>query len=245
MTALHLTFLQVQNNPPPPPSDSGNSGSDDNEHEVKISVTAAGRASQQKKRQTSAVVNIPKHISKKDISHVFRAVADAAPSEQAVVVTAFETEIDHLEDKPWRMEGADPSDWFNYGFNEETWRRYCEKQMRLRREYAMGGVPSGHQMQLPPQTMYSQQHHMQPPHMQQQQQQPFQQHIQTPRYDGPPVRGNIHIEVTAPSQLLSHSFPVPMAPHHQFMPQSMLPNPPVGVIQDRDRRGEDFDSTTL
>jgi hypothetical protein len=150
-------------------------------------MTVAGRASQQKKRQTSAVVNIPKHINKKDISHVFRAVAEAAPSEQAVVVTAFETEIDHLEDKPWRAEGADPSDWFNYGFNEETWRRYCEKQMRLRREYAMGGIPSNHQM-LPPQTMYPQQH-MPPPHMQQHP--PFQQQVQAPRYDGPPVRGNI------------------------------------------------------
>ena len=148
-----------------------------------ISVTAAGRTPHQKKRQTSAVVNIPKHISKKDISHVFRAVADAAPSEQAVVVTAFETEIDHLEDKPWRAEGADPSDWFNYGFNEETWRRYCEKQMRLRREYAMGGNPSIHQMQQPPQPMYPPQHHMQQQHP------PFQQQMQAPRYDGPPLRG--------------------------------------------------------
>jgi hypothetical protein len=182
-------IFQVQNNPPPPPSDSGSVGSEDNEPEVKISVTAAGRTSQPKKRQTSAVVNIPKHVSKKDISHVFRAVADAAPSEQAVVVTAFETEIDHLEDKPWRAEGADPSDWFNYGFNEETWRRYCEKQMRLRREYAMGGVASNHQMQPPSQTMYSQQQHMPPVHMQQQHP-PFQQHMQAPRYDGPPVRGD-------------------------------------------------------
>ena len=147
----------------------------------------AGRSSQQKKRQPSAVVNIAKHISKKDISHVFRAVADAAPSEQAVVVTAFETEIDNLDDKPWRAEGADPSDWFNYGFNEETWRRYCEKQMRLRREYSMGGAASSH-MQQQPQPMYPPQQHMPPPHMQQQHP-AFQQHMQAPRYDGAP-RGN-------------------------------------------------------
>jgi hypothetical protein len=118
---------------------------------------------------------------------VFRAVADAAPSEQAVVVTAFETEIDHLEDKPWRAEGADPSDWFNYGFNEETWRRYCEKQLRLRREYAMGGAPSNH-MQQQPQAIYSQQQHMPPPQIQPQH--PAFQQMQAPRYDGLP-RGNV------------------------------------------------------
>lgn len=28
--------------------------------------------------------------------------------------------------------GADLSDYFNYGFNEETWKAYCEKQKRLR-----------------------------------------------------------------------------------------------------------------
>jgi pre-mRNA 3'-end-processing factor FIP1 len=56
-----------------------------------------------------------------------------------------------MEDKPWRMPGADItgkfliyqknilsnkifncSDYFNYGFNEDTWRAYCEKQKRLR-----------------------------------------------------------------------------------------------------------------
>lgn len=139
-----------------------------------------------KPRQTSAFLNIPKHITKKDISHVFRAVADAAPSEQAVVVTAFETEIDNLDEKPWRAEGADPSDWFNYGFNEETWRRYCEKQVRLRRENAMGGAPSN-QMQQQPSAMFPQQHHLPPPHIQQQHL-AFQQQMQ-PRYEGLP-RGN-------------------------------------------------------
>lgn len=28
--------------------------------------------------------------------------------------------------------GADLSDYFNYGFNEDTWKAYCEKQKRLR-----------------------------------------------------------------------------------------------------------------
>ncbi|XP_026881389.2 pre-mRNA 3'-end-processing factor FIP1-like [Electrophorus electricus] len=44
---------------------------------------------------------------------------------------AVETDTDMYEDKPWRKPGADLSDYFNYGFNEETWKAYCEKQRRL------------------------------------------------------------------------------------------------------------------
>ena len=38
------------------------------------------------------------------------------------------------EDKPWRKPGADITDFFNYGFTEETWIAYCMKQKRLRAE---------------------------------------------------------------------------------------------------------------
>ncbi len=31
-------------------------------------------------------------------------------------------DIDALEDKPWRKEGEDISNYFNYGFTEDTWR---------------------------------------------------------------------------------------------------------------------------
>lgn len=38
-------------------------------------------------------------------------------------------------DKPWRKPGADITDYFNYGFNEVTWRMYCLRQRVLREEY--------------------------------------------------------------------------------------------------------------
>lgn len=44
----------------------------------------------------------------------------------------METNIDLLDEKPWRKPGADISDYFNYGFNEDTWKQYCEKQKKLR-----------------------------------------------------------------------------------------------------------------
>ncbi|XP_062998155.1 pre-mRNA 3'-end-processing factor FIP1-like [Elgaria multicarinata webbii] len=43
----------------------------------------------------------------------------------------IEVDLESFEDKPWRKPGADLSDYFNYGFNEETWKAYCEKQHRL------------------------------------------------------------------------------------------------------------------
>ncbi|KAK3542657.1 hypothetical protein QTP86_031895 [Hemibagrus guttatus] len=42
-------------------------------------------------------------------------------------------EVDEeLEEKPWRKPGADLSDYFNYGFNEDTWKSYCDKHRKLR-----------------------------------------------------------------------------------------------------------------
>ncbi|KAI7865939.1 Fip1 motif-domain-containing protein [Spinellus fusiger] len=43
-----------------------------------------------------------------------------------------EVDLDSVEDKPWRKPGADITDFFNYGFNEVTWRAYCMKQKMLR-----------------------------------------------------------------------------------------------------------------
>ncbi|XP_015604820.1 pre-mRNA 3'-end-processing factor FIP1 isoform X2 [Cephus cinctus] len=51
---------------------------------------------------------------------------------------AHEFNLDQLEDKPWRQPGADITDYFNYGFNEETWRAYCERQKRMRSESGVG-----------------------------------------------------------------------------------------------------------
>ncbi|XP_058799893.1 pre-mRNA 3'-end-processing factor FIP1 isoform X2 [Phymastichus coffea] len=53
-------------------------------------------------------------------------------------IPAHEYNLDTLEDKPWRQPGADITDYFNYGFNEETWRAYCERQKRMRSESGAG-----------------------------------------------------------------------------------------------------------
>ncbi|CAM9326449.1 unnamed protein product [Sphacelaria rigidula] len=46
--------------------------------------------------------------------------------------SAFDVDIDGMEEQPWRHPGVDVADFFNYGFTEESWRVYCEKQLRNR-----------------------------------------------------------------------------------------------------------------
>lgn len=44
----------------------------------------------------------------------------------------LDVDLNTLEDKPWRKPGADISDYFNYGFDEDTWKLYCDKQKRMK-----------------------------------------------------------------------------------------------------------------
>eukprot|EP00127_Corallochytrium_limacisporum_P007294 Clim_evm35s246 gene=Clim_evmTU35s246 len=46
--------------------------------------------------------------------------------------STYDVDPAEYEERPWRAPGADISDYFNYGFTEETWRAYCEKQYLLR-----------------------------------------------------------------------------------------------------------------
>jgi pre-mRNA 3'-end-processing factor FIP1 len=46
----------------------------------------------------------------------------------------LDVDPESLEDKPWRKPGADITDYFNFGFNEFTWRAYCSKQKAIRDE---------------------------------------------------------------------------------------------------------------
>ena len=78
----------------------------------------------------------------------------------------LDVDIEGFEEKPWRKPGADITDYFNFGFNELTWKQYCYKQKNLREEFSKAsgpifaggggssGAPSAHQQQqsnsLPP-----------------------------------------------------------------------------------------------
>lgn len=48
----------------------------------------------------------------------------------------YDLDLAQMEDRPWKKPGADIADYFNYGFTEETWNLYCERQKKLRAEFA-------------------------------------------------------------------------------------------------------------
>ncbi|KAL6221386.1 hypothetical protein ACLB2K_009137 [Fragaria x ananassa] len=51
--------------------------------------------------------------------------------------TIFDVDIDSFEEKPWKYPGADTSDYFNFGLNDDSWRDYCKQLEQLRLESTM------------------------------------------------------------------------------------------------------------
>ncbi|PJF17089.1 hypothetical protein PSACC_03118 [Paramicrosporidium saccamoebae] len=65
-------------------------------------------------------------------------------------VSILETDLESFEDRPWRKPGADLTDYFNYGFNEQSWRVYCGKQKGLREQPVMPFPPMPFMFPPPP-----------------------------------------------------------------------------------------------
>ena len=49
-------------------------------------------------------------------------------------IDIIDVDLDSFEDKPWRKAGADITDYFNFGFNEQSWKAYCDKQKMFRED---------------------------------------------------------------------------------------------------------------
>ncbi|GAV70856.1 Fip1 domain-containing protein, partial [Cephalotus follicularis] len=50
--------------------------------------------------------------------------------------------IDTFQEKPWRYPGVDITDYFNFGFNEDTWKEYCNRLEQFRqRKYVQTRIP--------------------------------------------------------------------------------------------------------
>lgn len=71
------------------------------------------------------VVESPLHLGSEsfDVAHV-----GLCPAFVAHLPAACAQRIE----RPWTQPGADPTDWFNYGFDEETWKAWCAKQIQMR-----------------------------------------------------------------------------------------------------------------
>ena len=93
-------------------------------------TTANLAAGQNANAQTAAAAAAIKATQAKGVDLDAPGVINDAPT--------YDYDLEEVkdEDKPWRKPGADITDYFNYGFNEETWIAYCMKQKRLRAENA-------------------------------------------------------------------------------------------------------------
>lgn len=76
-------------------------------------------------------------------------VEEVVPLRQSININAIgqyqnqkilEFDINNVAEQPWRRPGADITDYFNYGFNENTWKDYCMKQRELREAFPYGGA---------------------------------------------------------------------------------------------------------
>ena len=52
--------------------------------------------------------------------------------ENAIDANIYDFDLDTIKDKPWLKPGADITDYFNYGFSEKSWKKYCEMQRENR-----------------------------------------------------------------------------------------------------------------
>uniref|UniRef100_A0A914D6C3 Pre-mRNA 3'-end-processing factor FIP1 n=1 Tax=Acrobeloides nanus TaxID=290746 RepID=A0A914D6C3_9BILA len=77
--------------------------------------------------------NVPFNVPVKTSGQVGKIELDGTPAFKGQNI--YDVDLAELEEKPWRKPGADITDYFNYGFNEETWNIYCERQRKLRQEY--------------------------------------------------------------------------------------------------------------
>lgn len=115
--------------------------SDDDEDDIVVTIGDIQPASSFNIKQRSGNLLVPASATGQDKPKTNLGKFSIEEFESVGTISgqsAVEYNIEAIEDKPWRKPGADITDYFNYGFNEETWRAYCERQKRMRHESGAG-----------------------------------------------------------------------------------------------------------
>lgn len=132
--------------------ESGSSSESDSDIEVIIAPANGQRAEPPStKSQPYAGVRISKTGASNSIGNVPNRVLPVAKLPEVDIDAVAEMDgksilgidLEGLQDKPWRLPGADITDYFNYGFDEFTWTAYCQKQTRIRQDFAPDKVMQG------------------------------------------------------------------------------------------------------
>ncbi|KAK7930013.1 hypothetical protein WMY93_006408 [Mugilogobius chulae] len=111
--------------------DESDSDSDDDDDDVRVTIGDIKTGAPQYTSYGAPPVNLNINPQALGLMDKLKGVDLDAPG-NINGVPVLEVDVESFEEKPWRKPGADLSDYFNYGFNEDTWKAYCEKQKRLR-----------------------------------------------------------------------------------------------------------------
>ncbi|KHJ91837.1 hypothetical protein OESDEN_08287, partial [Oesophagostomum dentatum] len=103
------------------------SGDEDDDDDVEVTIGVIPPVNVQYSMKGSLDVN-------GDASQTGKLDIDAVPTINDKPI--YDIDLAQMEDRPWRKPGADITDYFNYGFTEDTWNTYCERQKKLRQEYS-------------------------------------------------------------------------------------------------------------
>lgn len=85
--------------------------------------------------QAQSQYNEEERDSSEDFDIILNEEQEKVPEKAPDLLDAPGIDVDDHADKPWNRPGEDITDYFNYGFNEATWKEYIAKQKRLRDEY--------------------------------------------------------------------------------------------------------------
>lgn len=93
--------------------------------------------------QTSNPIPTPARTPPPDVNGISAVYSQRAPSTEPeaspldfkpIVQPIIDVDLESIEEKRWRRPGVHLPDYFNYGFDEKSWRDWCERQRYSREE---------------------------------------------------------------------------------------------------------------
>ncbi|KAI8814201.1 Fip1 motif-domain-containing protein [Cladochytrium replicatum] len=119
----------------------------DSDEDIEVVIATPAAQTEDALKKPAVIAMATNSSAKSNVVKADTAHSGAAPAKQGAVdlnavgqyegKDIFDVDLESFEDKPWRKPGADITDYFNFGFNEQTWRAYCMKQKQMREELNM------------------------------------------------------------------------------------------------------------
>lgn len=142
---IQSRFIFVANEENPKENDVDEDDDEDDDDDIEFVVEAQDEQQLEPTTdETKVGLPIPSHSDLNNAGNTNASNVNATANRPGVDINPMgqyegkdivDLDLDY-DDKPWLKPGADITDYFNYGFDEMTWRAYAEKQKMLRDEVA-------------------------------------------------------------------------------------------------------------